>query len=314
MKRKLAFLPLVLVAPILASCGGVKAPKFASEGNKVEASVFSDDFAKALQDFNYYKEDKVGSTYIKVEEKEEETEKVNNGKLVLQDESSLETATTIMKSDVDNLLASGDEKKTEKSSAKTPQGKITNVTKSNEKFRVQEAEYDNNKFCIAADVKQKLYSPILQLGEDRSMADAIDFVVKLQFAEYYLTINNILTEYSIKSDEDKAKYAFYENGTIFTITFENKVENEEKKVDDEVYRIDNDSTSKKWQIDLSNEKFAFKYYGEEIEKEEYKKNHSDHAVGEVRENVKKESVEVSAQAKKNKLKPIKLEGFIPVEF
>ncbi len=315
MKKKLLFLPLVLVAPILASCGGVKAPKFANEGNNVDAATFASDFQATLEKFDYHKEDKVGSTVVKDNSKEETNDKIYNGKVNLSEYKIKKDSTIVWNGDTENLVASKVEKTTKSSVAK--QDGIS--LKSNDKIRtdeqVQAATYDGKNYCVAVDNKNKLYAPLVELDETITMAFAIDSVIKDTISEYYNDILTILASYASSSEEDQAKYKFYENENIYTITFEEKIENKEyTNSDGDVYKVENSTDSSKWQIDLSNGKFAYKTYSEYSEKIEYKLNYGSHAAGEIEETVTKRSHDVNGEAKSINIKAANLEGYMPVEF
>ena len=86
--------------------------------------------------------------------------------------------------------------------------------------------------------------------------------------------------------------------------YEDKVENNESKnAEDQVYAVENSSSMRKWQIDLTpGGNFEYKFYEEGKETVEYKLNYSSHAQGEVIEELFKESEVVSAKQKKANLK------------
>lgn len=305
MKRKLTFLPLILVVPLLVGCGELKEPKFADFGNEVDCATFNEHFQTALSEFDYYKDDKVGSTHIEVNQQIFGYAKQTVGKEVLMEEKEEVNSATKMQSDVDHLIGHSDEVTKVKVTVKAPGTKLTSNSKKKESYHVQEGTHEDKKYCIMVDQKMNRHTGLIELSDSISMADALDMAVKSNFLEYYYIIQARITAYSSASEEEQAKYHFYESGKIFSIKYEDKVENKESKnAEDQVYAVENSSSMRKWQIDLTpGGNFEYKFYEEGKETVEYKLNYgSSHAQGEVIEELFKESEVVSAKQKKANLK------------
>lgn len=317
--KKIKVLPLLLVAPLLTSCGGKVTPKFAKEGDKVEESKWSDDM-NAIKE-NYFINTSEGyhkpSFVEDYKSATEETEKIVRGKESLFEKKSYSEAKTKYQYDAANSILTSESKSSSKASGKDNSGeKFSSKGSSKSHYSRQKYAADGKEYCITADKEEKEISKYFDLSETFSITDALEYYMGWNCGGAYMSFAFGYIAYSIASDEEKALYSFYENADTkaFTIAYEKKTENVETKVGDDV--IYTTTTVKIWKYQIvlgDNNKLDTYAYEEDSVEETIKKDVQRHErnlkSGDVYSKVTKK-----AYSSKGKTKDVKLQAMDVSDF
>ncbi len=304
--KKIKFLPLFLVAPLLVGCNNVKQPKFAKEGDAVEFDKFADDLSKKSAEASFAKEAKLGSLVFKsTNQSSEESKRTRSDKTVVNQSSDFEETKTDGKYDANNLLISAKGSTKQNEQSKSLYGTSKTSLKSNSETFVQEFSKEDKKYVVTGNKKAKELQKMVELSDLVKAEDYFDLMMKALVANGGSRIQAACEAYALADEEAKKNYKFYENGDIFTVEFKEVVENEEhKNGEDKVEYVVNGSDSFKIQIDLTEGKWKSKYYRETSEKIEHKLDHGSYLEGEVTESLIKASEDVEINSKDVKLKAV----------
>ena len=317
--KKIKVLPLLLVAPLLTSCGGKVTPKFAKEGDKVEASKWSDDM-NAIKE-NYFLNTSEGyhkpSFVEDYKSATEETEKIVRGKESLFEKKSYSEATTKYQYDAANSVLASESKSSGKVSGKSIDGeKYSEKSSRKSHFSRQKYAADGKEYCITADKEEKEFSMYFELSETMSITDALEYYMGWNCAGGYLNLAFGYVAYSIASEEEQKCFSFYENADTkaFTIAYEKKTENVETKSGDDV--IYTTTTVKIWKYQIvigDNNKLDTYAYEEDSVEETIKKDVERHdrllKSGDVYSKVTKKAYSSKGKAKDVKLQAMDVSDF-----
>lgn len=309
--KKLKFLPLLLVAPLLIGCNNVKSPKFADNGEEVAGDKFMADLAEKSLATAYNKEDALPSLAVKSKRSSKEysarTRKDAGFKASYERNYS---TTTSMKYDAANVLMDG------KVSSKTKRKEVSNYGKEigNEKesrnMFYQEFAKGDKKYLVMGTKEEKKLQAISQVTEENPASKVMDMFVKTAVASQGSDLNNLLNAYAGSTEEEQKNYKFYENGNIFTVEYKYSVENEESKDgEDKVIYVTNASYYKKAQVDLTDGKWKALFWNESSVKQEYKQDYGIYFEGDVYESKDLTSEETIAEYKDAKLKAQDVSGY-----
>ena len=314
--KKSKLLLLVLVTPLLTGCGSsVKAPKFAKEGNEVAGDKFVADFANALASCAFAKTDALGSAEAKVKTSySTESDWKRDGKK-FSSGSDVMALDGQFKYDAANAIFDQAMTSKAKVTSQSKHGKSETTETAKGEGSIEAAQVNGANYLVNVNKTAKEYSPLLLLEGDVTAAKALDAYMKnMMYAaiqEMYITE----AQWAATSDEEKAHYKFFENGNVFTWTYERKVENEETKdADDQVTRVYNRVYNVKHQLDFTAGKLVYLFYSEDSETFDYKKAQGSYAAGDVRTEVDKRSEELHYNDKDVKLKAAKLDKFAAIGF
>ena len=270
--KKLNFLPLLLVAPLLVGCGsGVKAPKFADKGEEVAGDKFAADFLEVSSQAAFAKEDALGSLVLKSKAKYSNEEKLVRESKAIETLKETENDTSELKYDAANLLVQGVSKGSGKGTQTTITGKGSGSTKSSSHVYIQEFTKGENKYVVMGEEEGKTINAIAPVTELTPTNKIIDGYMKEGIATQGWYVTEAVTLYAAADETEKANYHFYENGKIFTVVYKQVVEaKEHKNGDDQVDYVTSSDISYTAQLDLTDGAWRQKYYREEITKTEYK--------------------------------------------
>ena len=305
--KKLTFLPLFLVAPLLVGCGNnVKAPKFAKVGDEVAGDKFIADLTEKSSASAISKEDKLGSLVIKsVVKSVDEAKLTRADKTVVSQSTTYEEQKTDAKYDAANLLVAGKTSAKATLNKKTLYGtEKTNGTTKGNTF-IQQFEKDGKKYAVMGNKEAKELNKMVEFTELLPADKYFDTMMKAMIGENGEHIMDACADWSMADEEGKKNFKFYENGNIFTVEYKRVIENEEhKNGEDKVDKVTNATYSYKAQIDLTDGAWKAMYYSEAEEKVEYKLNSGSNLEGEVKVTKGKSSEEVEVNSKDVKLKAV----------
>lgn len=264
--KKSKLLLLVLVAPLLTGCGksSVKAPKFAKEGDKVEFDKFVEDLQKAGESSAIAKTDTpLKSAVIKVSGEDLETSELERGGKSNSKSSEYTKSSGEYQYDATNAILR--EKSTVEVTETLKSGKTKMTVKQTTKRdnSSESAQVSGSNYVVDVDLAAKEYYPETLISGDVTAAKVLDEKVRyfgnMLMYSFYMSLPT--GEWDYYTDEEKAHWAFYENGNIFTFTYEDSVDKEEvKNTADEVIYLDSVKTSQKMQVDFTAGKMSFVSY------------------------------------------------------
>jgi hypothetical protein len=313
--KKLNFLPLLLVAPLLVGCGnGVKAPKFANKGEEVSTDKFGDDLEAAATEAAFAKADPLGSLVYSSKQGSQSETKFIREKKTISTLKSTYTLSTESKYDSANLLFQEDTKTTSKASMSDAHGKGTESGKTSTHIDMQEFTKGEKKYVVMAEKEYKEIGTSYEVTELSPAKQIFDSHVKNILSSQASHIMAAMANYATSDEEEKKNYKFYENGKIFTIEYNKVVENlEHKNGDDAVDYVESSTTKYTAQIDLTDGAWKQKYYYELSSKVEYKiaGEYEDEyrLVGDIKETKKSMAEDVKADSKDVTLKAADLSGY-----
>lgn len=310
------FLPLLLIAPLLAGCGkSVKAPKFADLGSELEFAKFTEALEKANEESALMKEDKLPSLTFSSEEKILSSSKVTRHDVVTQETSRYYVDKEVYKTDTANSLMEWDVKETEDYATKDSGRVQKEKTRENYVRLFQEASIEDKKYCVKVNEKFKEYSKFTALEDEYKMADLIDDYIKTEILNEGSQLEYMMYMYAFASEEDQKDFKFYQNGKVFTLVYEHKDENKETKdSEDKVLYVVNSHALSKIQVDVTDGNLKFTSYSESSSTTEYKKELQGHLAGEVYVEEGKSSKVSTAVYKENKLKAVDLASFVEIQY
>ena len=310
-------LPLVLVLPLLVSCGqkDVKAPKFAKEGDKVEytawsdaqndafkANVFFPDAADAL--LPSFTGSLKGESLNKTEYKRE--------KKVIRSESSYRISKEEYKSDTDNGLLRTKEDRRITQETKNPNGSSKSVSKNKYEHAYQKGTYEDKEYLMDIRVPYKTYVLDGQVTEANSYASLLDNEARNIVTMDIMLPVIVVAMYSLASDEEKQNYAFYQKDNLFTAEYKKEEKGvETKDAEDKVKWTTDSLLTWKIQLDATNkETFKLLYYYESVETTTYNVYSSPAMPGDVKVKTVKESSVGEVTKKDVKLKAEDLSKYL----
>ncbi len=314
--KKIKFLPLLLVAPMLVGCNNVKSPKFAKEGDKILSEKFIENFTKAGESSVFAKTEKVGSLVMKSKEGSFfELKKIRNKKAIT-DRTVEVSEDTQMKFDSKNSILAGQTNSKTVDQRKACDGKYKEVTKASGKGSVQAGQINGAQYVLDVDSKQKMYSPETELTGTATIADYLDIQIKQYASSYYSAIQSEIADFLALPDNDPriSDYTFYQNNNIFTLVIEHKEDSDQRTTDDKVIYTRSDYSLRKYQLDTTNSKMAYKTYFESKITMDFKLNYYEFAAGDISEQVEKEFIDGTIDFKDVKLKAVNISKYTAFGF
>lgn len=252
--KKIKVLPLLLVAPLLTSCGGKVTPKFVKEGDKMEDSKWNEDMNAASKE-NFYAKSEEGyhkPSFVDDEKSAtQEDETIVRGKQTLQESHKYSESKTKFQYDAANAILTSESKSSSKASGKDNAGaKFSSKGSSKSHYSRQKYSADGKDYLITADKEEKEFSKYMDLSESVTITDALETYMMLNVNPTYVNLAFGYLAYSIASEEEKQYYSLYENADkkAFTVAYEKKTENVETKVGDDVIYLT--TTVKIWKYQI----------------------------------------------------------------
>ena len=300
MNKKL--LPILLAFPLLASCGtNVKKPAFKKVGDKVTFEQFKEGIEKAREENIFFKGDELPSFQASLESKGVQQAVSKRGKQTLREALTKSTMTINSKLDVKNGVSERKQVRDDSVVLTTYLGSDSAVESTKSTLVLEKLVKDNEEYAITVNEKAKYYivSPGNKVSELNPYSKILEKDALTPFATVKALETTMLAEYQSASEEEKARYSFYQNKQVFTVEYSYEESSEENKTSEQ-------STSK-LQFDLSdNEKYTVMVYSESSSHEEVLETHMDEIKGDVYEEVSKNALTLKAQKKNVTVKPVKI--------
>lgn len=264
--KKSKLLLLVLVAPLLTGCGksSVKAPKFAKEGDKVEFDKFVEDLQKAGESSAIAKTDTpLKSAVIKGSGEMLGTSELERGGKSNSKSSEYTKSSGEYQYDATNAILR--EKSTVEVTETLKSDKTKKTVKETTKRdrSLESAQVSGSNYVVNVDLAAKEYYPETLISGEVTAAKVVDEEVRyfgtMMMYSFYMSLP--IGYWDTYTDEEKARWAFYENGNIFTFTYEYSLDKDEvKNAADEVVYLESGKTSQKKQLDFTAGKMSFVEY------------------------------------------------------
>ena len=296
--KKTKLLPLLLAIPMLASCGLAKPkqPKFADVGKEVAYAKFGEDFQKQSEKAAFNSEKALESGVYKMDTRILTESNIKREKKEIAKSSTLKNDKEEAKYDKVNKLLEETTESSSTSKSTSQSSTVNNSSGLKNSYVYQEGEKDGKKYVVQYDKATKEVTKESSL-ESTTTAKYLDSKVKAEVRiNTTLILSFVFMEYEGSSDADKKNFKFYENGDIYTITWNVKSETktEETKT--------TEKTDMKIQVDFNKEKLASKIWLETSSVVECLKDSGSDYKGDIKTEATKESVDISYQFKDVKLK------------
>ena len=298
--KKMRYIPIIGLAALLSSCslfGGVKAPKFAKEGDEVKYDKFVEKFADASEDSELADYDsKLSDRIIKGNSSYSQTLSVKRGKKEIRKQTSTYVLKGEDQYDTDSLVAklTSEIKYTTKET--NEEGSSNESSTAKRESYYQYGKIDGEKKQINANAKTKTYSCSQLYGEE---ADAFDSLIRSDITSSFYTFSS-----SMPGTEEAAKdYNFYINDTIFTVSY---IDEDDDKTDN--YKVTT-TIKLKAQIDIKDGKQAFRYSREQKVVTTYTKDYNGYKEDDVVTEETKTYGETTVNSKDVKLKEVNLDDY-----
>lgn len=315
MKAK-KLLPLLLVAPLLASCGGSKKvnPKFAKEGDKVELAAFNTAMNDAAKEGEFVLKSEEGyklpSLVWTTESQSSSDESVTRGKKAISENNSYSESKYEGQYDSQNALYARSGKSSSTASQKTTSGlNVSQTTSGKVKTMRQAQSVDGKDYMVLANEVSKEYSKVTELSESVTASSYLQSYIKGQFSWAEMGIALLA---AVAETEQYAPYtSLYQNGKAFTVVYDKLEENvETKDIEEKVVYTTTTHTYYKYQLDYSKADVVKCVSYEEVEKTvTYAQDEDEYAKGDVYKKVTKSySVDVATK-KEVSLKAVDLASF-----
>ena len=217
-------LPLVLIAPLLASCSGEKVnePKFESYSNKVEYASYKEALTNAISSINVAKEDaSLNSSEVSMLTAYEQSTKANFQCGV--DTYGFEKEEEKYEYDANNHLAKELTKFEEEASIKLGDDYESNkhtYTEYESHYQNETVEEVNS--IVRLEAKSKKFGVISPVIAD--YAKEFEAIAILAVRSMLNFEDLMCPDYETLPDEEKAKLSFYQDDKVFTVIYENKME------------------------------------------------------------------------------------------
>lgn len=317
MKAK-KLLPLLLVAPLLASCGGSKKvnPKFAKEGDKVELAAFNTAMNDAAKEGEFIGKSEEGyklpSLVWTTESQSSSDESVTRGKKAISENNSYSESKYEGQYDSQNALYARSGKSSSTASQKTTSGlNVSQTTSGKVKTMRQAQSVDGKDYMVLANEVSKEYSKVTELSESVTASSYLDSYIKSEFGWAEMGIGILVLALEYMSEQYAPYTALYQNDKVFTAVYDKLEENvETKDIEEKVVYTTTTHTFNKYQLDYSKaDVIKCVNYEEKEITVTYAQDEDDYAKGDVYKKVTKSySVDVATK-KEVSLKAVDLSSF-----
>lgn len=278
--KKIKFIPVLAMAALLSACelGGpsVKAPKFAKEGDKVEAAAFIEDALKAIKELEVYKaEPSYKDRFVKVNNSNSEEEFLKRGNKKVNQYSYKKSSDMTFEFDFDSYVAYGTMEEKVSSTDKSTSSSSNRTANMKTSTYLQKVTHEGKNYfaSVSKDSKKMMgYAEITELTPEKALFESIYASGEKQYLTLTTAVSFMESEYPSFTDEEKAKYNFYKNGDVYTITYEDTREGE-YKYDDVIYYTTSNTSKMKLQYEIKGKDVYFRSSEEEIEIIDYKKTY-----------------------------------------
>ena len=310
--KKIKVFPLLILVPMLASCGLSKpsSPKFADVGKEVKFDKFQTDLMEASGKAIFNSEKALPSGILKSKKAILSTTILKRGKETLMDYNVLRNENSELKYDKENKIVKEIVEDKSEAQSKTQTEKASEVDNVKTTRVYQEGEKDKKKYVLEVrpDLKE-VYKEADLSGT--KIAAYLDTFVKVNVGSTADNIfNEIFMQYAASDEKEKKNYKFYENDQIFTIEYKSELEEDVKDDDEKVFLKRTTIQETKVQVELNDKKPQFKEWTNYKITGEYTRDFDAFKKGDSGEAVQQGSLEYSYEVKDVKLKAVDVSKFV----
>ena len=314
---KTKFIAILATSLLITACNETrvdfKQPKFEPIGKEISYAVFSSAYSEAKSKCDFNKAELLDSKeYTLNQYSDTETTVIRNGKEINEQSNATSTISdlqydaekgiVLVKSENKKVIISDDEAQTSNDIKNEKLEKGQAVVQDGENFKV--VNYNNKTLAY------NLVSTYASFDAGKSYIDTslkINFAMSMSAFDSYL---QALLPASDPTGEDLAPFHFFKNDNIFTYTYANGINEQEKDSNDEVISTYNQETTIKAQVELSEKTAICKIYSVTKETTIYQKDSYSYRAG---DKVKREinvSSDFEIESKKISLKSINLAKYL----
>lgn len=227
MKTKL--LPLLLVAPLIASCGmnhDIGQAKFEAYSNKVEFAAFSDELAKARA-ASFVEAESLESLSIKSFQDSYEEHKIKRGDKEIRNYSEFSSTEGEGGYDKNNHVYYSTGKLESYAINKQGDSETSNVRSQELAQSVQETKINEVNTLVMISEKQGVYREMAPVSE---MAN-LEVMLKMNVFGHLPNTISAWEDYNDYDDAEKARFSFYQDEKVFTVVYAGEFDVEDFEVD-----------------------------------------------------------------------------------
>ncbi len=266
------FLSFAFVLPLLASCGvstsKAKKPSFNNYSNKVDYATYVSEFTKAYAETPLMEtEEKKSLTSLKLTTVKSVVNKKDFNLSTAYNEDIEKRVGTEVKYDATNDLMEVQTNTGISSKQNYLSYTVENEASNKSNNVIQVDEIDSVKKVVSYDLIGKTYT--VTGDADEAYKDELNASMKSKINSNIALDKLLVPTYESESEEEKAKYSFYQDKKIFTLVYETSVENTIYNIKDSTTEIgvEKIKTVKKMQINLTSNNL--KYLSSDVSDREY---------------------------------------------
>lgn len=227
MKTKL--LPLLLVAPLIASCGmnhDIGEAKFEAYSNKVEFAAFSEELAKARA-ASFVGAESLESLSIKSFEDSYEEHKIKRGDKEIRNYSKFSSTESEGGYDKNNHVFYSSGKLESFVLNKQGDSEASDVRSEELAQSVQETKINEVNTLVMVSEKQGTYIEMAPVSEMVNL----EVMLKMNVFGYLPNTISAWEDYNDYDDAEKARFSFYQDEKVFTVVYAGEFDVEDFEVD-----------------------------------------------------------------------------------
>ena len=217
--NKIRFIPMITLTALVTGCSlfggnGMKAPKFAKEGEEVSYSKFIDEMDDIQDESELFDADsKLTDRTLKITYGMSETASLKRGKKEVHKSTSQQTGKSESQFDASNLTAKevGETKTTEKMT--TQEGNSSSTSSRKQEVHYQFEKVEGNNSLVLANAKTKEYYSYRSVVSGSDEDEVFDSLIKNSLSSYIYLFSSRMP----MTEQDAKDYLFYiNNDTVFT--------------------------------------------------------------------------------------------------
>lgn len=314
MKRLSKCLLVLLVTPLMSGCSGkMKAPEFASYGDKHTWTEFNEAFLDARDGSAHRKEDLLKSVEIQFNYKSTANSESKRNDRTVEIINSSSNLLQTQKYDSVNKLYDIDVITSSNYQVKSSYGKGSNSESEERKVMYQSGFVDGKLYVLSVDKTRKEYSKLAEIVEPLTVESVLDIGAKDGIAALVSRFMvNIPSQ--AESEAEDSKYSLYVNNKIFTVVYENEETEEFKNEEDVLQYTITTKEERIYQVDLFDYNWSYKSSVKSKVTKTYQLTYDTHIKGDtsVQESTSYENS--YGVQKENKLKATDLRKYTRVAF
>ena len=315
--KSFKFIPVLAVAALLSACGtskatvSAKAPKFAKEGKEVEVAKFSEDAVAAISKIEYLDDEaKIGSKEVKVKNSAVQSSTITRNKKEAAKQEIKKSEEVVAQFDMKNNVCKAINKSAQSTLFKVSYGYNEQYNEETETMYMQEAQYEGETWIVRAAVEAK-QTTLMAKTESMPMETVLQLSVR-DCVDTYFELSDMSSFIQVMPSmpsESLEHYKFYENGSVYTITYTDEQSTEMMSEDNVIVAKMTNKAVNKIQFEIKEGSIALRSMMESTTTTTYLEDTSSYLKGDVLESKTNQYAEVSAKDYKKNVKALNLEGY-----